>query len=174
MTGIVLLALILLLCACNLAAQSPATPTLEEPTEPAIETYTNDPFGYTVEYPAGLTLDSSEDGASVWIDRQISITILNFNPEEPRGDGPVIESAEDMTVGPYPARHLTGYIGSIGGNTPQRYEAAAIPHNGLSYIVSAFELKNDVQLPPDRELGAIPPDALALFDQVLAGFRFTD
>jgi len=146
MTGIVLLALLLLLCACNLAAQSPATPTLEEPTEPAVETYTNEAFGYTVVYPAGLALDSSEDGAYIWIGNQVSITVFNFNPEEARGGGPVIESAADTTVGPYPARHLRGYVGAIGGNTPQSYESVAIPYNGRYYVVTVYELKNNAPL----------------------------
>ena len=173
MTWIALLGLILLLCACNLAAQLPATPTLEEPTTPAVETYTNEVFGYTVEYPIGLALDSSEDGAYIWIDNQVSITVFNFNPEEARGDAPVIESAEDTTVGPYPARHLKGYVGSIGGNTPQRYESVAIPNNGRYYVVTVYELKNDAPLDDTHQPGPIPPDALALFEQILASLRFT-
>jgi hypothetical protein len=69
---------------------------------------------------------------------------------------------------------LRGYIGAIGGNTPQRYESVAIPHNNLYYVITVFELKNDVQLPPDRELGDIPSEPLALFEQVLASLQLSE
>jgi hypothetical protein len=138
-----------------------------------LETYTNPTLGYTIQYPAGATLDSNEDGSLVWLDDQILITTYDFNPEDARGDGPVIESAEDTTVGPYSGRRLRGYIGAIGGNTPQRYESVAIPHNNLYYVITVYELKNDEQLPLDRELGDIPAEALALFDQVLASLQLS-
>jgi hypothetical protein len=177
MEGIALIGLVLILCACTLA-QTPAAPAtdtpVDEPTSPAQETYTNPTLGYSIQYPAGLALDSNQDGSLVWLDRQISITTSNINPEDAQGDGPVIESAEDTTVGPYSGRRLRGYIGAIGGNTPQRYESVAIPHNNLYYVITVFELKNDVQLPPDRELGDIPSEALALFEQVLASLQLSE
>jgi hypothetical protein len=177
MVGIALIGLILILCACTLS-QTPASSATDTPvpppTEPALETYTNPNLGYTLQYPAGLALDSNEDGSLVWIDRQISITTFTINPEDARGDGPVIESAEDATVGPYSGRRLRGYIGAVGGNTPQRYESVAVPHNNLYYVFTVYELKNDVQLPPDRELGEIQAEALALFDQVLASLQLSE
>jgi hypothetical protein len=177
MVGIALIGLVLILCACTLA-QTPAAPAPDTPVPPptasVLETYTNSSLGYSIQYPAGLALDSNEDGSLVWIDRQVSITTFNINPEDMRGDGPVIESAEDTAVGPYSGRRFRGYIGAIGGNTPQRYESVAIPHNNLYYVITVYELKNDVQLPPDRELGEIPAEALALFAQVLASLQLSE
>jgi hypothetical protein len=147
MVGIALLGLILLLCACTLAQTPSAAATdtpAPQPTSPSLDTYTNTTLGYTIQYPVGLALESNEDGSTVWIDRQVSISTFNINPEDARGDGPVIESAEDTTVGTYNGRRLRGFIGAIGGNTPQRYESVAIPHNELYYVITVFELKNDV------------------------------
>ncbi len=177
MIVIALLGLILWLCACTLA-QTPTVPATDTsappPTSTSLETYTNSTLGYTIQYPVGLALESNEDGTLVWLDRQISITAVNVNPEDAQGDGPVIESAEDTSVGPYSGRRLSGFIGAIGGNTPQRYESVAIPHNNLYYVITVFELKNDVQLEPDREPGEIPAEALALFDQVLASLQLSE
>lgn len=170
--------LVVMLCAaCNLSQTPAAPPTVTlppAPTSPPLETYTNDAFGYTILYPVGLTLDSTEDGSYVWLDRQISITVSNINPEEAQGDGPFIESAEDTTIGQYTGRRLRGYIGGIGGNTPQTFESVALPHNGLYYVIIVFELRNDAPLDDAHQPGPISPEAIALFEQVLATFQFTE
>ena len=177
MKTITVLLLLLLACAsCNLAQTPAAPPTVTlppAPTSPPLDTYTNNAFSYTLQYPTGLSLEANDDESFVWLDRQIYISVSPINPEEMQGDGPVIESAEDTSIGEYSGRHLTGFIGSIGGNTPQSYESVAIPHNGLYYLITVYELKNDAPLDDTHQPGDIPTQAQMLFEQVLGSLRFT-
>lgn len=136
-------------------------------------TYTNPAYGYSIDYPPDVTLQAERD-EFVWLDGQISILVSSFNPEEARGDAPVIESAADTTVAGYDARRLSGYIGAVGGSTPQHYESVVFPRNNRFYVFTVYELKNDVALPPDRELGDIPQAARDLLEQIVSSVRFAD
>lgn len=171
--------------ACNLGQQGSAgvTPTVPPPipTEAAntnptpdtnLITYNNAAFGYTFEYPANLPFDGDTNSKSLWIDRRINVTVLDKNPETPAGDAPVIESAQETMIGVNNARYLKGYVGAVGGNTPQRYEAYVIQNNGRYYQFTAYELKNNVVQPADRKMGSVPADTVALLQQIVSSLRF--
>ncbi len=176
--------LALLMCAaCNLNPQATSitTPTVATvptdvatPTsEVALTTYTNSAYGYSVQYPSGLELEGASDSQYIWLDRQIYIYASEFNPEEPRGDAPVIDNAQDTMIGQNTARHLSGYIGAVGGGTPQRYESFVIKHNNQYYQFIAYELKRDDVQPIDRTMNPVPPPVVALLTQVVTSLRFT-
>lgn len=161
---------------CNLSSQAPPavpTPTLTAVTA-NLNTYTNAKHGFTFQYPTGLALSEDASKDYLFLDDQIYITVATFNPEEARGDAPVIESTEQVQVGSFQARRLRGYEGSVGGGTPQRYESINIPHNGKFYIFTAYELKRNVTLPDNRQLGPVPADALKLLNQILSTLHFTN
>ncbi len=174
--------LALLMCgACNLNQQgTSSTPTVAivptdvvTPTpEVTVSTYTNTAYGYSVQYPNGLELEGASDSQFVWLDKQIYIYASDFNPEEPHGDAPVIETAQDTMIGPNTARHLSGYSGAVGGNTPQRYESFVIKHNNLYYQFIAYELKRDDVQPVDRTMNPVQPQVVALLTQVVTSLRF--
>ncbi len=178
--------LVLLACAaCNLNQQGSAviTPTAPPvmPTEasnpnPTLDTnlitYNNAAYGYTFEYPANLQLDGDTNSQYLWIDRRINVTVFDKNPETPMGDGPVFDSAQDTMIGVNNARYLKGYIGAVGGNTPQRYEAYVIQNDGRYYQFTAYELKNNVVQPIDRKMGDVPSDTLTLLKQIVTSLRF--
>lgn len=177
--------LLLMCAACNLNQQgsSVVTPTVPPviPTEVSnpnptpdanLITYNNAAYGYTFEYPANLALDGDTNSQYLWIDRRISINVLDKNPETPMGDAPLIESAQDAMIGVNNARYLKGSIGAVGGNTPQRYESYVIQNDGRYYQFTAYELKNNVQQPADRKMGNVPPDTLALLQQIVSSLRF--
>lgn len=168
-----LVALISLGCTLSAASTTAVPTTMVQPTSPALTTYTNTAFGYSIDYPKELRMSASADQALVWIDQQISVVVSPFSPEAARGDGPVIQSAADIQVGAYPARRLVGGIGAVGGNTPQHIQMVVIPHSNQYVVFTVYELRNDVALPMDRVLGDIPADKLALFEQVVASVRFT-
>jgi hypothetical protein len=175
------ISLLLLLAACNLStasqppAATPAPVVTAEPTQQAATTtYTNTAFAYTIEIPASVEFRGVAANVDVWIDRQIYITAYEANPEEPRGDAPVIESASDAMIGSFTARRLSGYVGAVGGNTPQRYESIVIQHNNLYYQIIAYELKNDDVQPVDRAMNPVPPETLVLLDQIVASLRFVN
>ena len=173
-TAVLTLALAAMIAACSPgegAGQTPSATVTLATTQP-LQTYTNPTYGYSIDYPAELTLQAEQD-EFVWLDGQIAILVSRFNPEEALGDGPMIESAEDVTAAGMNARRLIGYIGAVGGSTPQRYESVVIPHNDSFYVFTVYELKNDVALPADREFGDIPQSARDLFEQIISSIRFT-
>lgn len=172
--------LLMAICAaCNLSQSdgAAATPTVAEAPTPTPEvtlsTYTNTAFGYTIQYPPALQLEGNPTSTYVWIDQQIYITVTDVNPEDAKGDGPVIESAQGSMIGPFTARHLTGYIGAVGGNTPQRYESFVIANNNRYYQFTAYELKNTDVKPIDRQMGDVPKEVSALLQQIVTSLRFS-
>ncbi len=177
--------LVLLMCAgCNLSQQAAtnSTPTVAviptdavTPTpEVSLATYSNTAYGYTVQYPEGLAVDGAADSQYVWIDHQIYILVSEINPEEPMGDAPVIDSVHDTMIGTNTARRITGYIGAVGGNTPQRYESFVIAHNNQYYQFIAYELKRDEAGAVDRTMNAVPENVVALLTQIVTSLRFTN
>jgi hypothetical protein len=163
---------------CNLYPQAPPdvpTPTLTiATTAPNLNTYTNAKHGFTFQYPTGLALSEDASKDYLFLDDQIYINVTTFNPEEARGDAPVIESKEQVQVGSFAARRLRGYEGSIGGGTPQRYESIVIAHGGKFYVFTAYELKRNVTQPENRQLGPVPADVLNLLNQILSTLHFTN
>jgi hypothetical protein len=177
--------LALLLCAaCNVNQQGSAiTPTAPPllPTEASgsnptpdttLITYNNATYGYTFEYPANMPLDGDTNSQFLWIDRRINVNVADKNPETPAGDAPVIENAQEVMIGVNNARLLKGYIGAVGGNTPQRYETYVIQNDGRYYQFTAYELKNNVVQPATRKMGDVPADTLALLQQIVTTLRF--
>jgi hypothetical protein len=174
--------LVLLLCgACNLTQQgSSVTPTVAIfPTdavattpEVGLSTYTNTAYGYSIQYPSGLELEGAADSQYIWLDQQIYVYVSENNPEDARGDGPVIEITHDAMLGQNTARYLNGYIGAVGGNTPQRYESFVIKHNNLYYQFTAYELKRSDVQPVDRTMSAVPAEVAALLMQIVTSLRF--
>ncbi len=174
--------LIVLMCAaCNLSQQTDATVTSTAAPAPVdtpaaelnLTTYTNTAYGYTIQYPVGLELEGSADSQFVWLDRQIYIVVNEVDPEKPMGDGPVIDIAQDTMIGTNTARYLGGYIGAVGGNTPQRYDSFVIAHNNLYYQFIAYELKRDDVQPIDRTMAAVPAAEAELLQQIVTSVRFT-
>jgi hypothetical protein len=109
----------------------------------------------------------------VFIDDQIEVTVVDFNPEDARGDGvPVREVIDDTLLGQYPARRINGYVGSIGGVTPQSIEQVIILHNNRYYVFTVYELKRS-QWSGDanRTRGPVPETAVQLFNSILSTLR---
>jgi ribosomal protein L21E len=185
--------LLLFSAACSLQAGAPATQSLPPDEAPSAATSTPDPllatmeqvtippltvyesprFAYRFSYPVTSAIEVTGDGELVWIDAQIFISVMTVNPEQAQGDGPVIETAEDTMVNGIPSRRLTGYIGSIGGNTPQNYQTLVIAAGERFYVITVYELRRDVVLPVERTRGAIPLPVLSVFDILIATFGLT-
>jgi len=155
------------------ATPDPLMATLEQPTIPPLATYTSTAYGFSFQYPVTSSLEESPDGQTIWIDKQIRVTVSDRNPEEASGDGPVIESADSTIINGMTARRLSGMVGAVGGNTPQRFESIVLSRNNRYYGIWVYELRNDVSLPADRELGSIPLGAMEIFNTMLATFTFS-
>jgi hypothetical protein len=150
----------------------PLLATMAVATIPPLATYESSSFRYSFNYPATSLLEESGSGQQVWLDKQILVQVMDVNPEAAMGDMPVIETADNTLVNGQQARRLTGMIGAVGGNTPQRYQSIAIPFGGRFYVITAYELRNDVVLPIERAMGNIPLNTLSLFDLIVGTFIF--
>ncbi len=136
------------------------------------KTYTNNVFKYSLKYPSEMTIDE-KDPLFVWIGKQVYVTVSNTNPETCRGDCPVIEGATDVVAGGLKARKISGYVGAVGGSTPQTYQTVVIPYNNSFYKFTLYELERDSIENPSRQLGTIASDKIVLFNQILSTFRFS-
>jgi hypothetical protein len=170
-----------LLAACNLGAEAPTptpapspTPTLtpQPPDFMQLTPYVSNQVGYRITYPTGLVLDEDKTSGFVTIDNQITIQVTGLNPADARGDAPVIESVAETTIAGEVSRRYSGYIGAIGGNTPQRYEMVSVPHNGLFYVFTVYELKIGDAQPENRAMNPVSEEALATFFQIVSSLEF--
>jgi hypothetical protein len=152
------------------AVTASATPAISA----NLSLYTNSKHGFTFQYPNGLVLNEDAGKDFLFLDDQIFIQVMDHDPQDARGDGPVVESTEAVQIGSFAARRMRGYIGSVGGGIPQRYESIVIPQKGKFYIFIAYELKRNVNLPLDRQLGPVPPNILNLLNQIVSTLRFTN
>ncbi len=152
------------------ATTDPLLATMELLTMPPLSLYESPRFGYSFRYPVTSAIEISGEGELVWIDQQIQIRVMSTNPEQIQGDGPMIETADSTFVNGIAARRLGGYIGAIGGNTPQRYQTIVIPAQNRFFTLTAYELRSDVVLPIDRTMGDIPLPVLSIFDTILGTF----
>lgn len=137
------------------------------------KTYVNAEHGYSVKYQNTAVPIEGTSNQYVWLDDQILIGVSDANPEDCRGGCPLIKQASDVTIGQLNARKIIGEIGAVGGNVPQSYIKYAFPQNNQFYILTVYELKNDVSLPPSRTIGQIPESEVSLFDQMSSTFKFT-
>ncbi|MBI5294262.1 MAG: hypothetical protein HY869_02220 [Chloroflexi bacterium] len=101
------------------APQSPiASPVINTsipfPQTTLQNTYHNSKYGYSLNYPDTYNIVIVSD-EFVEIGSKITIEVMNVDPTAPRGDGAVIENTSDIQFSGYPAKLLTGYIGSVGG-----------------------------------------------------------
>jgi len=100
------------------------------------ETYTDVAHGFSFRYPAALTLEFSPlvDGYNtVFVGDKIQIQTSSTDPLVCQGDCPMMGSNEPVTIAGREARLVRGYIGSVGGNIPQRFMLYLI-HSGSTYI----------------------------------------
>jgi hypothetical protein len=89
------------------------------------EIYLDELHGFRLRYPAQLGLEKigprSDGHGSTYVGDQIEIRTSARDPLVCRGDCPMIEESEAITIAGREARQVLGYLGSIGGNTPQYF-----------------------------------------------------
>jgi hypothetical protein len=162
------------------APASPTTvppPTQPEPTAttaPAWPTYTNETHGFSISHPPEFTTppaDSTETFGA--IGDQILFFVNAADPEECRGDCPVIETTSTETVAGLTAAKYTGYIGAVGGNVPQQYVSYVFTRDGLYYTFTLYAVPTTFTT-DDTSIQPLQPEDVALFEQMVATFQFTN
>ncbi len=141
-------------------------------------TYTNSYYHFSVDLPPGFRAPAADDSRPFGrIGEKIQYLISQQDPLDCRGDCPVVERTDSgVTVGGNQATRIEGYIGSIGGNIPQQYISYIIPRAGSYYAFTSYALSQaeestiqDVSL-----VHPIQPQDIALFEQIMATFKFNE
>jgi hypothetical protein len=118
----------------RLEFQIPAVPAYGDVS--TWEIYSDNAHGFSLRYPAALILDFGPqvDGyRTVYIGDKIQLRTSATDPLVCRGECPMLESTEPVSIAGREGRLVRGYIGSIGGNIPQRFMLYQV-RSGSTYI----------------------------------------
>jgi len=135
------------------------------------KTYTNTTFNYSIKYPPEVSLEE-KPGGFISTDKQIYVDVRNSDPEQCRGDCPIIQLREEININGLKGKKLAGYIGAVGGSVPQSYQTIVIPHNNSFYNFTVYELKYDEIQPPTRQIGQIPEKEIKLLEKIVSTLKF--
>jgi len=120
--------------AARLEVHIPAVPAYGDVS--TWETYADEPHGFSIRYPAEFPPEFGPqvDGyGAVFFGDKIQVRTNSTDPLVCQGECPMLEIIEPVTIAGRPARLVRGYIGSIGGNTPQRFMLYLV-RSGSTYI----------------------------------------
>jgi DNA-binding CsgD family transcriptional regulator len=138
------------------------------------KTYSNSEYGFLINYPSHLEITSGENTPTLYIGEQIHVWISDANPLDCRGDCPFVEKIEPATIAGIEAKQITGYIGAVGGGTPQRYMRYIFQQNNRYYIFTLYVLSFHASGNEPATIYPLNENDIALFEQVLETFKFTN
>lgn len=132
--------------------------------------YNNSKYGYSLNYPnsSNITVISDE---YVEIGDKITVEVMNLDPTTPRGDGAIIENTSSIQFSGYPAKLLTGYIGSVGGYMPQQFKKIVVERNGNYFVITLYALGLHVTDGDISQITQLTPDDVSLFDGIVASIQ---
>ncbi len=140
------------------------------------KTYSGDIYNF--KYPENYNLDTNSyvtpylNGNITW--RYNSTSFLSC-----QGDCPFVESQENTTLGGKPAVKISGYIGSVGGNIPQKYITYEVKLQNKYFVFSIqaltpFLTPNQSLTYDQNTIQPIKSEDLKIFNQILSTFKFTN
>ena len=100
------------------------------------------------------------------------VSVLTTNPAILYGDGPVFEQSSDVQPGAYPAKLLTGYLGSVGGYIPQQIRMYVFERNGMYITFTLYALGLRATEGDVTQIAPINIEEQNIFDNMVAGLRF--
>jgi len=160
--------LVVTLSACsNLPVSNTSTPL---PQTTLQNIYNNSKYGYSINYPDNYNVTVVSDDY-VEIGSKITVEVMTTDPAAPRGDGAVIESTSDVQFSGYPAKLLTGYIGSVGGYMPQQFRKIVVERNGIFFVITLYALGLHVTDGDISQIAQLVPEDISLFDNIAASMQ---
>jgi hypothetical protein len=140
------------------------------------KTYTDPNGHFTFKYPTSYSLETE---TMPYLHRNITWRFNNISALACRGDCPIINTKEQVTLGEKSATKLTGYIGSVGGNIPQTYVTYELV-SGTKYFIFSMQAlpfvmtKDEVPQYDPYATQQIKREDQLTFDQILSTFKFID
>ncbi len=152
------------------------TESIRFPSSPAsIEwtTYENDKYGFSISHPPRYEvpmLDYSESYGFIGDHIYFSI---GGNPSDCRGDCPPVDNTENLDISGHEAVKTTGYLGAIGGNTPQRYMRYTFRRENLYYVFTLDAVERDSILFYDFSIKPFQTRDVVLFEHIIQTLHFS-
>lgn len=138
------------------------------------KTYSNSEYGFSINYPSQFEIVPAENTPTLYIGEQIHVWISDVNPLDCAGDCPFVENIEATTISGIKAMKITGYIGAVGGGVPQRYMRYIFQRNNRYYIFTLYALSFHATGNDPAAIYLLNENDIALFEQVLETFKFTN
>lgn len=176
--------ILLLTLACTFTWQlQPSTPTatapsstttqliLPPPPTPSYSVYQNQKYGFSFSHPDfwPVTMQSDE---YIEIGDKVVVGVWTTDPISLPGDRPIYETITDAKPGAYPARLVTGYMGSIGGYLPQQIRMYIFEQNGVYITFTLYALGLNVMEGDVSQVAPLFSEDVSIFDNIVAGLRF--
>ncbi len=170
----VLSALIISACGTNNNPASTSTP-LPNPLTLTTQisswnTYNNPTYGYSLKYPDFYNVVTVSDDY-VEIGDKVVVSVWHMDPTKPRGDGHAVESTTGVELSGYPAKLLTGYIGSIGGYIPQQFRRFVVERKDSYFVITLYALGLRATEGDVTQIVQLNPGDVSLFDNIVASMQ---
>ncbi len=149
-----------------------ATPTPTIPSPKKWKTYSNSEYSFSIDYPADFEITPGTNNTPLYIGEQIHIWMSDVDPLVCRGDCPVVENTDSASVAGFEAIKAQGYIGSIGGNIPQRYISYILQRDGRYYKFTLYALSLHAKNECCSTIWPLQENDIELFEQILATLKF--
>lgn len=145
------------------------------------KTYTYPNGMYIFKYPDNYLLGHySTENSPILLNNKIEWGVTQHPAGGCIGDCPVITKTQNTTLNTYSAILYEGWIGGIGGETPQSYIKYEIkqPSTNNYFVITLWELDHTATVQknydPNRKIGSINEEDKKIFDQILSTFKFLD
>ena len=135
------------------------------------KTYTNSRYSFSIKHPDSFTQPMVDNDYGL-IGEKIYFAVSKLNPLDCKGDCPLIENDEEVTIAGTKATKMAGYIGEVGGSIPQHFVEYVFSKNGqyISFTLYARDQKDFTRSP--NGIWEIEKADMVQFDQILSTFKF--
>jgi len=159
--------------AARIEVRIPRVPAYGDPWQ--WETYSDQQHGFAFKYPPALQLELGlpvDEYRVVFVGDQIQVQTSPVNPLVCRGDCPLIENNEVVTIAGREARQVQGYIGSIGGNVPRHF-LMFVFRRGDTYVSFALYAESrDAAVADPSVISPLKEDDVELFERIMQTVEF--
>jgi hypothetical protein len=134
------------------------------------QTYTDAAYGFSLRYPAALTLDlgPETDGQRIiFVGDKIQVRLSPTDPLVCQGECPMLESTQPVTVAGRQARLARGYIGSIGGNIPQHFMLYLFDYGSAYISLTLYAASRNASLVDSSVILPLQGSDIELFDRMV-------
>jgi hypothetical protein len=150
-------------------------PTIVATISPTVDQvwtrYENLTYGYGISHPSSMVANAQDD-SYVELGNKIVIATWTTDPLSMPGDRPIYETITDVQVGAYPARLVTGYLGSIGGFIPQQIRMYVFERNGTYFVFTLYALGLKVAEGDPSQIAPLSPEDVSRFDAMIQTVQF--